>query len=124
MIDMAVVLPRNAERDAMLKDLSRPQKQRRMQSHYLYPDEPFSVRKKEFWRLDQAENLMNTFIPQKVLHEADGLILQPWAGDRSHYIPNTCDEVLKWKFAHLNSVDFRFRLIRGGKVPRVILLFI
>lgn len=30
-------------------------------------------------------------------------------GYEDAYIPGTCQELLKWKFAHLNSVDFRLR---------------
>lgn len=112
-IEEMVVKPRNMERDAILKDLSPVPHQHRFRHHYMYQQEPFSVRQKEFWPLDTAEVLMNQFIPQRVCHEADGLILQPWVGDRSQYIPNTCEEVLKWKFAHLNSVDFRFRQKRS-----------
>ena len=108
-----MVKPRNLERDAILKDLAPTPHQRRFHNHYLYQQELFSMRRKEFWPLDTAEVLMSDFIPQKVCHEADGLILQPWVGDRSRYIPNTCEEVLKWKFAHLNSVDFRFKLSGG-----------
>jgi len=108
------VKPRNLERDAILKDLVPSGRQRRFGTHYMYQQEPFSMRRKEFWPLDTAEVLMNDFIPQKVCHEADGLILQPWVGDKSQYIPNTCEEVLKWKYAHLNSVDFRLRLSKGA----------
>ena len=109
-----VVLPRNLEREVMNRDMAKPLPQQRFKNHYVYQQEPFSMRRKQFWPIDRAEYLMNTFIPEKVSHEADGLILQPWVGERSHYIPNTCEEVLKWKYAHLNSVDFRFRLLPGG----------
>ena len=49
-------------------------------------------------------------------HEADGLILQ---GADAPYIVGTCPELLKWKFAHLNSVDFRLRLTDRG--PQLLL---
>lgn len=110
MLEDAVMKPRSLERDAMLRDLNRPAQQRRIPAHYLYQDEAFSTRRKEFWPLMEAKNLLDHFIPTKVLHESDGLILQPYEGHKSEYIPHTCDEVLKWKFAHLNSVDFRLRL--------------
>lgn len=113
LIEEKVVKPRNLERDAILRDLGPTPHQRRFHNHYLYQQELFSMRRKEFWPLDTAKVLMTDFIPQKVCHEADGLILQPWVGDKSRYIPNTCEEVLKWKFAHLNSVDFRFKLSSG-----------
>ena len=49
------------------------------------------------------------FIP-KLSHEADGLIFQPW---ESHYVIGTAEDLLKWKFAHLNSVDFKFMSNQG-----------
>ena len=117
MIEDMVVKPRNCEREVMNRDLARlPQP--RMRTHYMYQQEPFSVRRKEFWPVQMAEQIMNVFIPERVSHEADGLILQPWVGDRSQYIPNTCEEVLKWKYAHLNSVDFRLRLLHGANPTR------
>ena len=117
MIEDMVVKPRNYEREVMNRDLSRlPQP--RMRTHYMYQQEPFSVRRKEFWPVQMAEHIVNVFIPERVSHEADGLIFQPWVGDRSQYIPNTCEEVLKWKYAHLNSVDFRLRLLQGASSTR------
>lgn len=110
LLESAVMRPRSLERDAMLRDLNKPAQQRHMSCHYLYQDEAFSARRKEFWPLTEAKNLLDHFIPKRVSHESDGLILQPYEGLKSEYIPHTCDEVLKWKFAHLNSVDFRFRL--------------
>uniref|UniRef100_A0A7R9V957 mRNA guanylyltransferase n=1 Tax=Chlamydomonas euryale TaxID=1486919 RepID=A0A7R9V957_9CHLO len=70
---------------------------------YMYDDEPFKVRRKEFFPLHLARKLIGNFIPQ-LSHEADGLILQP---AEDPYKALTCNELLKWKFAHLNSVDFR-----------------
>ena len=33
------------------------------------------------------------------------------------YKPHTCEELLKWKFAHMNSVDFKLKCtMQGGKV--------
>ncbi len=43
---------------------------------YLYRDEAFSVRRKEFFPLHQAQAFLDKFIP-KLCHESDGLILQP-----------------------------------------------
>lgn len=52
------------------------------------------------------------FIPN-LSHEADGLIFQPW---ESPYVIGTADDLLKWKFAHLNSVDFKF-MNNQGRAP-------
>jgi mRNA-capping enzyme len=38
-------------------------------------DEPFSVRRKEFYPMHRARKLINEFIPS-LSHESDGLILQ------------------------------------------------
>ena len=63
------------------------------------------MRRKDFWPLHKARYILDKFIPS-LSHESDGLILQPWDGDDSDYQGGTCDVLLKWKFAHLNSVDF------------------
>lgn len=39
--------------------------------------EPFSVRKKEFWSIIQAENLLGPKFAATLSHEPDGLIFQP-----------------------------------------------
>lgn len=73
---------------------------------YRYDKEPFGVRTKQFWMLSTAAKLLHDFIPIQVLHESDGLIFQ---GCDERYVAGTCPELLKWKFAHMNSVDFRLR---------------
>lgn len=42
---------------------------------YLYDEEPFRVRQKDFWPLSQADKVLHKFIPA-LSHESDGLILQ------------------------------------------------
>ncbi|KAL6780541.1 MRCE1 [Auxenochlorella protothecoides x Auxenochlorella symbiontica] len=98
MIKRYVMDPRKLERHVIeTKQWSFP---------YQYGEELFHVRRKEFWPLTQADKLLHDFIPNQVSHESDGLILQ---GYEDAYVPGTCQELLKWKFAHLNSVDFRLR---------------
>ena len=65
---------------------------------YDYGTELFRVRRKAFWPLPQAHKLIHQVIPA-MSHEADGLIFQPYY---QGYVA-----LLKWKFAHLNSVDFK-----------------
>jgi mRNA-capping enzyme len=47
--------------------------------------------------------VLTNLIP-KLLHESDGLIFQDW---EDSYEPLTCPDLLKWKYSHLNSVDFK-----------------
>jgi len=49
---------------------------------------------------------MNILIPQ-LGHTADGLIFQ---GGKDPYVSGTFNDLLKWKFAHLNSVDLLFKV--------------
>ncbi|KAF8072474.1 Rngtt [Scenedesmus sp. PABB004] len=78
--------------------------------------ELFSVRRKEFWPLYKARKLLSAFIPG-LCHESDGLILQPWDDP---YIPRTYPHLLKWKFRHMNSVDFKLHALPGA-APRLAL---
>ncbi|KIY91338.1 hypothetical protein MNEG_16626 [Monoraphidium neglectum] len=75
---------------------------------YSYAEEPFGFRRKDFYQLHRGEKLLRVFIP-KLCHESDGLILQP---HDDPYLPRTCDDLLKWKFDYLNSVDFKLE-VRG-----------
>ena len=73
---------------------------------YNFSKEPFSIRQKDFFPLSGTESTIRNFIP-KLTHECDGLIFQP---SRTRYVTGTMDTLLKWKFTHLNSVDFLFKL--------------
>ncbi|GAX84577.1 hypothetical protein CEUSTIGMA_g11998.t1 [Chlamydomonas eustigma] len=90
---------------------TRPLKYETYPLEYQYRNEPFSIRRKEFHPLHQAQKLITKLIPQ-LCHEADGLILQP-ADDC--YKALTTQELLKWKFSHLNSVDFKLRCVTNAQ---------
>ena len=77
---------------------------------YDYGGELFRLRRKEFWPLPASRALLDKLIP-RLSHESDGLILQP-AGAR--YVTGTFPQLLKWKFAHMNSVDFKLKIDLGG----------
>lgn len=82
--------------------------------------EPFSIRKKDFWELTQAANLLGAKFAATLSHEPDGLIFQP---SKKPYVAGRCDEVLKWKPLDMNSVDFRLKIVRvqgEGLVPKKI----
>lgn len=79
--------------------------------HYRYDTELFRVRRKDFWMLSAVGKLLKDFIP-KLSHEADGLIFQGWDDP---YVPRTHDGLLKWKYAHMNSVDFLFEVGEGNR---------
>lgn len=72
-------------------------------------NEPFSIRKKDFWEITQASNLLGEKFAKSLSHEPDGLIFQP---SKEPYVAGRCDEVLKWKPMHMNSVDFRLKIVK------------
>lgn len=72
-------------------------------------NEPFSVRKKEFWPITQAASLLGEKFAKMLSHEPDGLIFQP---SKEPYVAGRCDDVLKWKPLDLNSIDFRLRIVK------------
>lgn len=101
------------ERSKMLMDyVIAPRDKERTQpgQRHLYDKEAFGLRHKTFWGLDMTQSLLTKFI-QNLTHESDGLIFQP--GD-DPYVPATCEELLKWKFASMNSVDFLLQRTSTG----------
>jgi mRNA-capping enzyme len=69
--------------------------------------ESFSVRNKDFWHITQAAALLGPKFAQQLSHEPDGLIFQP---KLDPYVGGRCDDILKWKPAEQNSVDFQLRI--------------
>eukprot|EP00794_Sanderia_malayensis_P011972 gene11972-13209_t len=69
-------------------------------------NEPFSIRRKDFYNLEHAQWIMDKLYP-KILHETDGLILQPL---KDPYVCGQCQFVLKWKPTEINSVDFQLQI--------------
>ncbi|XP_038681823.1 mRNA-capping enzyme-like isoform X3 [Tripterygium wilfordii] len=94
-LDRELIEPRNMERETLSKSIY---------PYYRYDLEPFGVRRKGFWLLSTVNKLLRNFIPQ-LSHESDGLIFQGWDDP---YVPRTHEGLLKWKFGHMNSVDFLY----------------
>ncbi|CAN1287474.1 mRNA-capping enzyme, partial [Linum perenne] len=98
-----------SERCKMIeKEVIEPRRyDRKRNPDYKYDEEPFQVRRKDFWLLSAVTtSLWKNFIP-KLPHETDGLIFQGWDDP---YIPKTHDGLLKWKYPEMNSVDFLFEV--------------
>jgi len=91
MSDAEVVAPREKERK--LPGFS-----------HQYHLEPFSILPKKFWALPAVEKALSFMA--NLQHESDGLIFQP---STAPYKAGTHEELLKWKFASMNSVDFLLR---------------
>jgi len=79
-------------------------------ARYDYSLEVVRVVRKEFWELPRAGWVLRSFVP-KLTHECDGLIYQ---GARDAYVADTHPHIMKWKFSHLNSVDFQVRVSDTG----------
>lgn len=71
LVEKHVTAPRAEERHLIERGLQ----SRKPVGYYRYNEEPFRVRRKDFWPLPQAGKLLSEFIP-KLSHECDGLIFQ------------------------------------------------
>ncbi|KAH7293136.1 hypothetical protein KP509_28G013500 [Ceratopteris richardii] len=91
---------------------------RKKNNWYCYEAEPFTVRRKDFWLLSTTEKLLHSFI-KHLSHEADGLIFQGWDDP---YYARTNESLLKWKYAHMNSVDFKFQVSADGSSHQLFLI--
>ncbi|CAL1164670.1 unnamed protein product [Cladocopium goreaui] len=73
---------------------------------------------KDFFELWQIKDVVS--IAGKLPHETDGLVFTPVMVP---YAPGTCPALLKWKPAHMNTVDFKLEVVFGdGKNMHVKLL--
>lgn len=76
-------------------------------------EEPFSIRKKDFWPISKTKWVLETFMPT-LTHENDGVIVAPIM---KPYTLGTCKEMMKWKPGNLNSVDFLLHVEENKPKP-------
>lgn len=67
-----------------------------------YGNEPFAIRAKNFYSLAETGNVLHKLAPN-LAHEMDGLVFTP---EPVPYKRGQTDELLKWKPAELNTIDF------------------
>lgn len=79
---------------------------------------PFNIQLKTMYKPYHMQHLFREVIP-KLAHGNDGLIFTP-VEDR--YTSGTCQRMLKWKPAHLNSVDFRLSLGKDEVTGKPVLM--
>lgn len=71
LLEKHVTAPRSQERQLVERGLQ----SKKPVGFYRYNEEPFRLRRKDFWPLPQARKLLQDFIPN-LSHESDGLIFQ------------------------------------------------
>ena len=61
----------------------------------------------EIWHVKDLFNMIEYKDPVKdeefLVHENDGMI---FTVNRCPYYPGTCEEIVKWKPLHMNTIDF------------------
>lgn len=62
---------------------------------------------KDMFDIKDVKGIFECIIP-KLQHMNDGLI---FTMNKAPYYPGTCFEILKWKPANLNTVDFEIKTI-------------
>lgn len=79
-----------------------------------YAAEPFTLELKQFYSMADLRFVFERVIPD-LEHENDGIIFTPVA---EPYVPGTCHTLLKWKPAHMNTVDFKLITVYRTREPR------
>jgi mRNA capping enzyme, catalytic domain len=80
------------------------------EKRFLQNSPVFNLFMKEVYHIWDTPRLLK-LIEEKdglLLHENDGLI---FTVDQCPYYPGTCDDIIKWKPLHMNTVDFQFKLL-------------
>lgn len=62
---------------------------------------------KDMFEVWETPRLLKMIDEQRgvLIHENDGLI---FTLDACPYYPGTCNEIIKWKPVHMNTIDFKF----------------
>lgn len=65
---------------------------------------------KDIFEVWECGSIFNLIDPSKdlLMHENDGLI---FTIDACPYYPGTCNEIIKWKPPHMNTIDFQLQFL-------------
>lgn len=65
---------------------------------------------KDIFEVWECKNIFQLIDTKKdlLMHENDGLI---FTIDAVPYFPGTCNEIIKWKPAHMNTIDFEIKYL-------------
>ncbi|XP_065897990.1 mRNA-capping enzyme-like [Dysidea avara] len=92
------------------KEVIQPREEACKKGNLMKESEPFSIRLKGFWDVANTRTVLENLIPT-LAHENDGLIFSPAL---EPYTAGQCNDLLKWKPAELNTVDFKLKIERTG----------
>lgn len=65
---------------------------------------------KDIFEVWECESIFNLIDPERdlLMHENDGLI---FTINACPYYPGTCNEIIKWKPPHMNTIDFKLQFL-------------
>lgn len=96
-----------------------PREQSKKVNFKAFENEPFGIRVKKFFFINEFNKLRKDLIPM-LPHATDGYIFAP---NQQPYTPGTNQRLLKWKPWDQNSMDFLLKIERVqhvGKLPETI----
>ncbi|XP_003748458.1 mRNA-capping enzyme [Galendromus occidentalis] len=104
-------MPFDIRMNCIFKEIIEPRREAALRGVINMAEEPFALRKKEFYEIEMTEKILAEKFQSQVSHEIDGVIFQPV---KLPYISGRCAEILKWKPPHLNSIDFKLKIEKQG----------
>ena len=108
--DAVIVCGENVKELPLLHRLDRVQRRIiALRTSILPGSDSFPLFVKDFFDVKHSRYVVK--LSQRLPHESDGLIFTP---ARDPYKPGTCQKLLKWKPAELNTVDFVLELVMGS----------